>query len=361
MIQMDNIYDADALPPPPVLDDQENGVDFRIVGPGSSQMIITLQKSKSTAGSFDEKDWKHHYRIVSKHDSVNSVLYVQNTNMRCRLKKMQQAMGEMVKEMMQHHAGFYKQIDQKSLDRIIGDELSKRGIDLKYDYAIASGANDSLLILKPSADKASLERAKYRISLLPNDFYSKADYLVMNFQGITGLLLSSVWPMLLASILFTLIIILGFSYSINTIIRQKKLSDIKNDFINNMTHEFKTPIATISLAADAMSNPKVYADKEKLNYYTHIIAEENKRMNTQVENVLKMAQFEKGEISLKTELVNINELIAKVTEVIVIQVEKREGKIACHLDADKPLINADPMHLSNVIANLIDNANKYSR
>jgi two-component system, OmpR family, phosphate regulon sensor histidine kinase PhoR len=348
-------------PPPSLYDDQEEGFDFRIVGPGSSQMIIKLQRSKSTGGdSFDEEEWRHHYRIASRRDSIHNVTYVQNTNLRCRITKMQEAMSAMVKGMMQRNTGFYARIDQKNLERIISDELYKRGIDLKYNYGIASGATDSLILVSNKADKASLANAKYRIGLLPNDFYSRPDYLVMNFAGIRGHLLTSMWPMLLGSLIFTLTIIFGFSYSINTIIRQKKLSDIKNDFINNMTHEFKTPIATISLAADAMANPKVYEDRDKLNYYTHIISEENKRMNAQVENVLKMAQFEKGELSLRKELVNINELIAKITDVIAIQVEKREGKIACNFESEIPPIQADPMHLSNVIGNLIDNANKYS-
>ncbi len=354
--------DAQAVStPPPLYDDQEAGVDFRIVGPGSSQMTIKLQRSKSyTDDSFDGKEWRQHFKVTNQRDSLHHVLFVQNTNLRCRINKMQTAMSEMVKGMMQSHTGFYKHIDTKNLDRIVSDELANRGIDLKYEYGIASGANDSIIVAKNPDSKADLLQAKYRIGLLPNDFYTRPDYFVMSFQGIRGHLLSSMWPMLLASLLFTLTIIIGFSYSINTIIRQKKLSDIKNDFINNMTHEFKTPIATISLAADAISNPRVYGDREKLNYYTHIIAEENKRMNSQVENVLKMAQFEKGEINLRPEPVNINELVSKVIEGISLQVEQREGKISAMLEADRPVINADPMHLSNVIGNLIDNANKYS-
>lgn len=350
-----------ALTPPPIYDDQEGGIDFRIVGPGSSQMIIKLQRSKSSAGElFDEREWRHHYKIASKRDSLHNIMYVQNTNLRFRINKMQAAMSEMVKGMMQRHNGFYQRIDRKNLDRIIKDEMNKRGIDLDYNYGIASGVNDSLILVKDASGKFALQEAKYRIGLLSNDFYSRPDYLVMSFQGIRGHLLSSMWLMLLASLILTLTIVLVFYYSISTIIKQKKLSDIKNDFINNMTHEFKTPIATISLAADAMSNPKVYADKEKLNYYTHIITEENKRMNAQVENVLKMAQFEKGEVDLKPETVNINDLISKVIEGISLQVEQREGRISCKLQADNPCIQADPLHLSNVIGNLIDNANKYS-
>lgn len=340
--------------PPPLLEDPEGGFDFRIVGPGSSQMIITLQKNKH--GIFE----RHHYTYGSKRDSIKHMMFVETNTMKGRLSKMQEAMGEMMRAMMQRRGSFYQHIDEANLGRIVNDELSKRGIDLKYQYAIASGTNDSLIVANKGADTASLAGSKYRMGLLPNDIYSRPDYLVMSFSGITTRLLSALWPMLLASLLFTLTVVLGFSYSINTIIRQKKLSDIKNDFINNMTHEFKTPIATISLAADAMNNPKVYENRERLNYYTHIISEENKRMNVQVENVLKMAQFEKGEITLKPEAVNINSIITRVVDSMMIQVEKREGKIACQLEADRPCIEADPVHVANIITNLVDNANKYS-
>ena len=166
--------------------------------------------------------------------------------------------------------------------------------------------------------------------------------------------------MLAGSFIFTLIIVFSFAYTIHVIIRQKKLSDIKSDFINNMTHEFKTPIATISLAVDSIRDPRVSANQDKLNYFSRIIKEENKRMNAQVENVLQMAQIDKGEFSIQKDSVNIHQLIQKVVELIALQVESREGIIHLELNASLPIIEADPIHLTNVIFNLVDNANKYS-
>ena len=141
------------------------------------------------------------------------------------------------------------------------------------------------------------------------------------------------WLMLAGSSVFTLIILFVFTYTIQVIIKQKKISDIKSDFINNMTHEFKTPIATISLAADSLKNPKVLADAEKMDYFTRIIREENKRMNSQVEHVLQMAQIEKGELSLKKEEVNLHEVILQAVDLIKLQVESREGSLTAELNA----------------------------
>jgi len=195
---------------------------------------------------------------------------------------------------------------------------------------------------------------------LPNDVFSKPDYLILQFRSSIKYVLASMWMMLAGSTLFTLIIVLGFTYTIQVIFRQKKLSDIKSDFINNMTHEFKTPIATISLAADSIRDNRISGNPEKLSYFLNIIRDENRRMNSQVENVLRMAQMERGELRISREEVNLHELIEKAVDLILIQVQSKEGTIECSLDATRPVVTGDPMHLANVIINLLDNANKYS-
>jgi signal transduction histidine kinase len=205
-----------------------------------------------------------------------------------------------------------------------------------------------------------LLHSRYKTLLFPNDIFSKPDYLILHFPGSFKYVLASMWFMVAGSSLFTLIIVLGFTYTIQVIFRQKKLSDIKSDFINNMTHEFKTPIATISLASDSIRDFRVSQNKEKLEYFLNIIRDENKRMNAQVENVLQMAQIEKGELTVRKELVNIHELIEKAVGLILLQVESKEGQITALPEATNPVVTGDPMHLSNVIFNLLDNANKYS-
>jgi len=163
------------------------------------------------------------------------------------------------------------------------------------------------------------------------------------------------------AILFSLIILAAFYLTVRTMLQQKKLGEIKNDFINNMTHEFKTPIATISLAVDAMRNEKVIHDRDKMGYFSGIIKEENQRMNRQVETILRASQLEKQEVDLNLKPVHVHELIKDVVDNFTLQLESKEGKVEMNLDAHNDLIKADEVHFSNLVNNLVDNAVKYSK
>ena len=162
-------------------------------------------------------------------------------------------------------------------------------------------------------------------------------------------------------IFFSIIILAAFYLTVRTMLRQKKMGEIKNDFINNMTHEFKTPIATISLAVDAMRNEKVLNDREKMNYFNTIIKEENKRMNRQVETILKASQLEKQEVDLNLKPVHVHSIIKDVVENFALQLEEKQGKAELLLNAQNDLIDADEVHISNLVNNLFDNALKYSK
>jgi two-component system phosphate regulon sensor histidine kinase PhoR len=163
------------------------------------------------------------------------------------------------------------------------------------------------------------------------------------------------------AILFTLIIFAAFYLTLNTMFRQKKLSEIKNDFINNMTHEFKTPLATISLAVDAMKNEKVLGDKEKIAYFNSIIKEENQRMNRQVETILRAALLDKQEVDLMLKPTHAHDVIREVADNFKLQLEDKKGKVDLQLNAANDLIEADEVHFPNLINNLLDNAVKYSK
>ncbi len=163
------------------------------------------------------------------------------------------------------------------------------------------------------------------------------------------------------AIFFTVVIIAAFYLTVYTMLRQKKLGEIKNDFINNMTHEFKTPIATISLAVDAMKNEKVLQSREKMSYFSSIIKEENQRMNRQVETILKASQLEKQEVNLNLQPINVNKVIKDVIDTFALQLQEKQGRAEVTLDAENDEINADEVHFSNLINNLVDNAVKYSK
>jgi two-component system phosphate regulon sensor histidine kinase PhoR len=166
--------------------------------------------------------------------------------------------------------------------------------------------------------------------------------------------------MMMVSLLLVLVIIAAFSYSVFTIIRQRKLSELKNDFINNMTHEFKTPISTISLACQALSDKDIPRSNEMYADYINIIGDENHRLGEMAEKILQTAILEKGNLHLRPEAIDMHVLIADAIHKIAIQIEIRDGVITQSLKAEHPLIKADKVHLSNVIFNLLDNANKYS-
>jgi two-component system phosphate regulon sensor histidine kinase PhoR len=163
------------------------------------------------------------------------------------------------------------------------------------------------------------------------------------------------------SILFTLLIVAAFYLTLRTMLQQKKIGDMKNDFINNMTHEFKTPLATISLAVDAMRNDKVIKDPAKLGYFSSIIKEENQRMNRQVETILKASQFEQKEVELNWKPVSLHATIQQVVENFKLQLEHAGGHITLFLRAHSDIVHADEVHLANLLNNLVDNAVKYAR
>jgi two-component system, OmpR family, phosphate regulon sensor histidine kinase PhoR len=191
--------------------------------------------------------------------------------------------------------------------------------------------------------------------LMPSEAIS---ILVIDFEK--ELYQSLTW-MIAGAVIFTIIILAAFFITIRTLLTQKKLSEIKSDFINNMTHEFKTPLATISLAVDALKNEKVQHDKEKMQYFSGIIKEENKRMNKHVETILQAALMDKQELKLNFKPLHAHEIISRVVDNFRLQLEEKQGKIELTLNAKEDKVNADEVHFTNLVSNLVDNAIKYSK
>ncbi len=195
----------------------------------------------------------------------------------------------------------------------------------------------------------------------PGENLSPDEILIVVVPNIKNIVLHSLGWRIATSILFTLVIISAFYLTVRTMLRQKKLSEIKNDFINNMTHEFKTPLATISLAVDALKNDRVRADVQKMNYFSTIIKEENQRMNRQVETILKAALMDKQEVQLVRKPLHAHEVIREVVENFTLQLEEKKGRADLQLQAENDVIDADEVHFSNLINNLIDNSIKYAK
>ena len=349
--------------PPPLLDDLDNAdINIEFHRPGSNQTILRYHHR-----NFFHTDSTSTHRVRTSevtriyNDSAEITIRRSEEKLKAKVEKMNQLMADWAREFVSNEPNIKERLTSCELDTIISNELRNRGIPLGYEYCVMNNDSNKMLMCScPDKKSEELMKSKFRTQLFPNDLFSKPNFLVISFPNSISYVLSSMWLMLAGSSLFTLIILFVFMYTIQVIIRQKKLSDIKSDFINNMTHEFKTPIATISLAADSLKNPKVIADADKMDYFTRIIREENKRMNAQVEHVLQMAQIEKGELRLRKEELNLHEIIQQAVDLIRIQVESREGSLTAELRSEKPVVMADALHLSNVIFNLLDNANKYS-
>jgi two-component system phosphate regulon sensor histidine kinase PhoR len=257
------------------------------------------------------------------------------------------------------------------LAKSIQEEIESRGIRSAYQYGVYSKTRGSYVIVNDhfvvedsgpqmaQGGAPTLFNSPYKVALFTQDIESPGD-LSLYFPNRTRIVLGSVLGMLSLSVVFTAIVLFCFWYTIQVIYRQKQLSEMKTDFINNMTHEFKTPIATISLAADSINNPMVMSSPDKIKRFVDIIRQENRRMNSQVERVLQIALIDKKDFQLKITTVNLHELIEEAVSNFSLQVEKREGILKTELLATNPFIEADSTHIASVIHNLLDNANKYS-
>jgi len=251
-----------------------------------------------------------------------------------------------------------RNIDEDQVRKVLEEELLNRDVPIPFEFAILQ---DSAIINKqPVVDSLKLLTTDFKVNLYPNDIFQKNLKLALWFPNRDSFVYRSLNWLLLASFLFSVIILVTFGLSVFYILRQKKISEMKSDFINNMTHEFKTPIATISVATDSITNEKVVNDPERIRYFAGMIKKENHRMNRQVEDILTIARLDRKDFEFVWEAVDVHELISDAVQGIQIQVEKREGKIDLNLNAANPVITTDKIHGTNVIYNLLDNAMKYS-
>lgn len=244
------------------------------------------------------------------------------------------------------------------INEILKKELENRDIPIAFEFGLI---NDSVVTDKTDlADTILLEKSPYQVRLFPNDIIQRNSQLSVYFPEKDSYIYKTLNWLLIISMLFSIIVLVTFAVSIYFILKQKKISEMKSDFINNMTHEFKTPIATISVAADSITNQKIIDNPEQIRYFTEMIKKENLRMNRQVEDILTIARLDKKDFEFKWEAVNLHEVIENAIQSIVLQVEKKGGTIRSELHAVNPVVTCDPSHFANLIYNLLDNANKYS-
>jgi two-component system, OmpR family, phosphate regulon sensor histidine kinase PhoR len=250
-----------------------------------------------------------------------------------------------------------KRVSKKQVNRLLRKKLLEDNIDIDYEFAIYH-KDLATKVQTNNFELGEILTIGVPIFLDNND---ESDYrLYINFPERNKFIFSSILGMSILSIIFTTIIIIAYTSAIYQLIKQRKISQIKTDFINNMTHEFKTPIATINLALDAIRNPKIINDEDKVKRYLGMIKEENKRMHAQVENVLRISKLEKNELNISKECLDLHDLLEDAVTHIELIVENKNGYINTHLKAINPEVLANETHFTNVIVNILDNAVKYS-
>ncbi len=255
-------------------------------------------------------------------------------------------------------------LDPFWIDTLLRIELHNKGIDLPFSYEVTTANNDSLIFSKASditgAKPVFNEVPVYQTPIFSKDVINDPGLIRLAFPAKSTLILNRMTASMATTGGLLLVLVFCFSYTVFTILRQKKVSEMKTDFINNMTHEFKTPVSTIMIASEALKDNEIAEDKSRVARLANIIYEENERLGSHIERVLNIARIEKNDFKLEKKPLDVNEMIAVVMDSMALKLQKHNAIITLHLDAENPVISADELHFSNVIYNLVDNAIKYS-
>jgi len=270
----------------------------------------------------------------------------------------QNVVGEMIE--LVNQLPIEKRVSVKSLDSILTQEFISKGINTDFQFGILKMREDSLTLLKKGTDKGTLNKSNYRTLLFPEEVFSGINELRVYFPNKNRLILGSLVGMLTLSIGFILLIVGVFLKAVQMFIRQKKITDVKNDLINNITHEFKTPISTISLACEALNEPALSAEKQSVARYSKIIKEENERLQLMVDTLLNTASMERDEIKIEKKEVDLKEITATAASKFDEAIMQKEGNIEIAASDSDCIVIGDRFHLGNVISNLIDNAVKFN-
>ena len=305
---------------------------------------------------FSEKQ-KEISKITSVDNDYENVTPIERIRDISRLSKLQNVQYENFFKDIAPSLPIYNRVSKNEIYMNLMNELSERGVDTDFEFGVYGDG----LATKVKSEKFKKEKGKnYQVPLFADDTGYSDYQLYVSFPEKKEYILASISNILVLAAIFILIIILAFASAIYQLLRQKQISEIKTDFINNMTHEFKTPIATINLALDAIKNPKIIDDKEKVLRYTEMIRQENKRMHGQVENVLRISKLEKNQLDLTSSVADLHEIIQDAVTHVDLIVKDKGGYINEHLEALQSEVIVSKFHFTNVIVNMLDNAIKYS-
>ncbi|MBT8255524.1 MAG: HAMP domain-containing histidine kinase [Bacteroidia bacterium] len=347
-----------------------NELIYRIVNQDKNETVIFAdgiieEDYKLSSGFFDtEFDSIQFKKITNKKQTTKiiggldgSALRTQSQVDFTRLRDYERKQFENAFRDISSSTPIHKRVSSEEIKELITQECRERDLKSKFEYAVYSNE----LATKIRSRNFELDPATtYGVPLFVNDNLNTSYKLYVNFSEKGKEVLNTILGMAILSLAFTTVIVLAYSNALRQLFKQRQISQIKTDFINNMTHEFKTPIATINLALDALKNPKVAEDKDFINRYLKMIRDENRRMHAQVENVLRISKLEKNELDLPKERLKLHEIVEDAITHVSLIVEDRGGYVKTHFDAMKSSILGNDLHLTNVVVNMLDNAVKYS-
>ncbi len=296
------------------------------------------------------------HKLHSMQDSIKSSDIEEHINSKLGNKAM--FVEKIVNKLLNFKDDIKQRVNKNKIKALLNKHLKEEGIDLDYDFVVTYG-NDSVIFTNTENPSLLSYNKTYKTKLFPNDIKNSNYYLKVAFPNQHKYIIESVRIMAFLSIVIILIILSIFLLTIFIILKQKKLSEMKNDFVSNMTHELKTPISTISLASQMLGDKSVATSEAMLENISNIIKQETTRLSTLVEKVLQTAIFERGILKLKKQDVDINEIILKVKDNLKLKLEEEEAEMSVELNAENHIIKADKVHITNVIMNLCENAIKY--
>lgn len=289
----------------------------------------------------------------------------QNSQYNTKISNKKAVLKDVLEDFMLKNRTVHERVDAKILDSLLRNELKEKGLEYPIEYAIGNKyTNGPMQFLSSTSmdknTKKKLFTTKYAAVLFPNDVYQNGQQLLLYFYNSDYHIFKGIWLNILGSLFMIGIVFYCFYIAVTNIIKQKKMAEIKNDFINNMTHEFKTPISTISLACEVLAEGNKNTNTPAMNRYLGIIRDENKRLGSQVEKVLQTALLDRGDLKMKMADINLHDVLESAIHNIKPQFELKNGFVSLEANATFDTVKADMVHISNIVFNLMDNAMKYN-
>lgn len=326
-------------------------------GKATKTMISNIEGSK-----YGMNDSTNQPKVVSNITSDSTARKRLDIAMDLIMKKtdlVNQVVSEMI---LAENTMLQDRVNFEMLDSLLTQEVENKGIKTVYDFAVLQREGDrETVIMSSNVERnAKIIKSAYHVTLFPKDVFDNSNTLYLEFPQENKFLISKMRFVLFSSLGFILLTLLTFIFAAKTIIDQKRISEITNDFISNMTHELKTPISTVALATEALMDPDIQKMPSITGRYLSVIKDENQRLSRQVERVLQIARIERGDLKLRNVDVDMQKIMQVAYENTLIKIEDRGGKLSINWAAGEVNVKGDELHLSNIIFNLLDNANKYS-